>query len=260
MSIVSKRETMQTAINLFTLSDLEETHTLPDVLELCADAGYDGVEFLHRFPDADVEAVERTLDSTGLAVPGAHLGPFVSLDEQRAEIERTIESYAAVDCGALAISVGDRTYFESADRIAETARTLESLAETAAEYDIDFLYHNHHWEFQPLSGTDTAIFDVLMTELDDSVGVELDVGWAAAGGDDPVERIESLGDRLEILHVKDVDLAEKRSVEVGEGDVDLASCIDAALTAGVDWFIYEHDEPSDPLASLETGARFLADR
>ncbi|MFC6824953.1 sugar phosphate isomerase/epimerase family protein [Halopelagius fulvigenes] len=196
---------------------------------------------------------------TGLEVPGAHLGPFISLDEQPAELERTIESYAAVDCGALAVSVGDRAYFESADRIAEMAQKLESLAETAAGYDLDFLYHNHHWEFQPLSGTDTAIFDVQMAEIDDSVGVELDVGWVAAGGDDPVKRIESLGDRLEILHIKDVDIAEKRSVEVGEGDVDLASCVDAALATGVDWFVYEHDEPSDPLASLETGARFLLD-
>ncbi|WP_224450367.1 sugar phosphate isomerase/epimerase family protein [Haloprofundus salilacus] len=250
---------MQTAINLFTLSDFEKTHTLSDVLELCADAGYDGVEFLHRFPEADLESVKRTLESSGLTVPGAHLGPFISLDEQPAELERTIEMYAAVDCGALAISVGDQTYFETANRIAETARKLESLAETAADYDIDFLYHNHHWEFQPLSGTDTVIFDVLMAELDDSVGVELDVGWVAAGGDDPVERIELLGDRLEILHVKDVDIAEKRSVEVGEGGVDLASCVDAALAAGVDWFVYEHDEPDDPLTSLETGARFITD-
>lgn len=251
---------MQAAINLFTLNDLEETHTLSEVLELCADAGYDGVEFLHRLPEADLEAVKRTLDSTGLAVPSAHLGPFTRLDEQPAELERTIESYAATDCGALAISVGDQAHFESADRIAETARKLESLAETAAGYDIDLLYHNHHWEFETLSGAETQIFDVLMAELDDSVGVELDVGWVAAGGDDPVERIKSLGNRLEILHVKDVDITEKRSVEVREGDVDLASCVDAALTIGVDWFVYEHDEPDDPLASLKTGARYLSSR
>ena len=97
-----------------------------------------------------------------------------------------------------------------------------------------------------------------MAELDDSVGIELDVGWVAAGGDGPVERIKSLGDRLEILHVKDVDIAEKRSVEVGEGDVDFASCVDAALTVGVDWYVYEHGEPDDPLKSLETGARYLS--
>lgn len=250
-------ETMQTAINLFTLSDLAETHSLPEVLERCADAGYDGVEFLHRFPEADLAAVSETLDRTGLAVPGAHLGPFIGLDEQPAELERTIESYGAVDCRALAVSVGDESRFETRERVAETARALESLAETAAGHGVDFLYHNHHWEFAPLPGTDTAVFDVLLAELDDSVGLELDVGWVAAGGDDPVERIESLGERVRILHVKDVDVAETRSVEVGTGDVDLAACVDAARAQGVEWFVYEHDEPDDPLASLETGARFL---
>lgn len=248
---------MQTAINLFTLSDLEGSYTLPEVLQLCADAGYDGVEFLHRFPKADPIHVQDTLDSTGLSVPCAHLGPFVGLDEQSKELERTIESYAAVDCSALAVSVGDEAHFESAERIAETARKLESLAETVADYDIDFLYHNHHLEFRFLPGTDTVIFDALMHELDDSVGVELDAGWAAAGGDDPVERLESLGDRTEILHVKDVNIEEKSSVEVGSGDVDLESCADAARAQGVDWFVYEHDEPADPLAPLETGAKYL---
>lgn len=248
---------MQTAINLFTLSDLEERYTLSELLELCADAGYDGVEFLHRFPVADLETVRKTLDSTGLAVPGAHLGPFIGLDEQAAEIEQTIESYAAVDCSALAISVGDEKYFESVERIVETARKLESLADTAEDYDIDFLYHNHHWEFQPLEGIDSTIFDVLMSKLDDRVGVELDVGWVAAGGGDPVKRIEALGNRIRIMHVKDVDIAEKRSVEVGEGDVNLAACVNAALAQGIDWFIYEHDEPENALESLKTGAQYL---
>lgn len=251
------RETMRTGINLFTLSDLEDTHSLPEILELCADAGYDGVEFLHRFPDADLEQVIATLDETGLAVPGAHVGPFIGLEEQPAELERTIESYAAVDCGALAISVGNEDHFATRERIAETARALESLAATAADHGVGFLYHNHHWEFQPPRGTDEAIFDVLVDELDDSVGLELDVGWVAAGGDDPVERIEAHGDRIEILHVKDVDIAEKRSVEVGTGDVDLDACVAAARDQGVEWFVYEHDEPADPLESLETGAAFL---
>lgn len=248
---------MQTGINLFTLSDLKESHTLPEVLELCAEAGYDGVEFLHRFPEADLSAVERTLDKTGLDVPGAHLGPFIGLDEQPVELRETVESYAAVGCDSLSISVGNQEHLADPDRIVETARKLESLADTANDYGIDFLYHNHHWEFQPPQGSDETIFDLLVAELDDSVGFELDIGWVAAGGDDPLARIDQLGDRIEILHVKDVDLDAKQSVEIGAGDVDLSACVEWARDLGVEWFIYEHDEPDDPLASLDTGADYL---
>jgi sugar phosphate isomerase/epimerase len=241
---------MRIGINLFTLRDIDEP--LPDVLECVAEAGYDGIEFLHRLPDANETEIIRTLDRTGLAVPGAHLGPFTELSELPEELEQTIDLYDAVGCEALAVSIGEEQ-LDSRRSVRKTVTRLEALADRAAERDIEFLYHNHHWEFRPLAGT--TPFDILLDSLDERVGVELDVGWVAAGGDDPVERIHSLGDRLSILHVKDV--AQKASVEVGTGDVDLAACIDAARAEGVEWFIYEHDEPDDPLDSLDCGVEFL---
>ncbi len=243
---------MRTGINLFTLRDVDEP--LPQVLERVAEAGYDGVEFLHRLPDANSTAVVTALDETGLAVPGAHLGPFTPLSELPEELDTTIALYDAVECETLSVSIGDE-HFDSREQIAETATRLESLANRAAERDIDLLYHNHYWEFRSLD--ESTPFDILLDALDDRMGLELDVGWVAAGGDDPVERIRRHGDRLEILHVKDVDVTEKESVEVGTGDVDLAACIDAARDEGVEWFLYEHDEPDDPLESLHTGAAFL---
>lgn len=243
---------MRTGINLFTLRDVDEP--LPRVLERITDAGYDGVEFLHHLPNADAEAVVDALDQTGLAVPGAHLGPFIDLPGLPAELDRTIDLYEAVDCKALAVSISEDR-LDSRTSIRETAARLEELATCAAERDIRFLYHNHHWEFRPLDGS--TPFDLLLDSLDERVGVELDVGWVATGGSDPVERIHSLGDRLEILHVKDVDVVRKASVEIGTGDVDLAACVEAARAEGVEWYIYEYDEPDDPLDSLTRGATFL---
>ncbi|HET7324394.1 MAG TPA: sugar phosphate isomerase/epimerase [Halococcus sp.] len=242
---------MQTGINLFTLRDIDEP--LPRVLERVADAGYDGVEFLHRLPEADVDAVIETLDETELEVPSSHLGPFVELEQLPSELDATIDTYVAVGCEALAVSIGEEK-LDSRASIRETASRLDALSARAAEHDIDFLYHNHHWEFRPLDGS--TAFDYLLDATDD-IGIELDVGWVAAAGDDPVERIHRHGDQLEILHVKDANIATKESVEVGEGDVDLFSCIDAAREEGVEWFIYEHDEPTDALDSLERGSAFL---
>ncbi|WP_227355837.1 sugar phosphate isomerase/epimerase family protein [Haladaptatus salinisoli] len=243
---------MRTAINLFTLRDIDEP--LPRVLERVADAGYDGVEFLHRLPEADTETVVQTLGEQELAVPGAHLGPFTPLSGLPDELEATINIYDAVDCATLSISI-DEEHLDSWTEVRKTASQLESLADRAREYNIDVLYHNHHWEFRSLD--ESTPFDLLFNALDDRIGLELDVGWVAAAGDDPVERIHRHADELSILHVKDVDTAEKKSVEVGAGDVNLAACIDAARAEGVEWFIYEHDEPDDPVESLRTGAEFL---
>jgi hypothetical protein len=37
----------------------------------------------------------------------------------------------------------------------------------------------------------------------------------------------------------------------------LERCIDAARKVGVEWLIYEHDTPEDPLVSLEHGNETL---
>ena len=244
---------MRTGINLFTLRDVEEP--LPDVLVRVADTGYDGVEFLHRLPEADIDAVVETLSRTGLAVPGAHLGPFVDLDEKARLLDETLGLYEAVGCEALAVSVGEER-LDGPDAIRGTADLLGSMADRTADRGIDLLYHNHHWEFRPLPSLGGATpFDRLLETVDDRVGVELDAGWAAAGGADPVEYVHELGGRLAILHVKDVDIDRRASVEVGAGDVDLAACVDAARAEGVEWFVYEHDEPDDPARSLVRGSK-----
>jgi len=55
----------------------------------------------------------------------------------------------------------------------------------------------------------------------------------------------------------DVDLAAEASCEIGEGDVAVAACVEAARAAGIEWLVYEHDDPTDPAASIDTGAAFL---
>ena len=90
-------------------------------------------------------------------------------------------------------------------------------------------------------------------------GIELDVGWAAAGGGDPAAILAELGSRGSVVHFKDVDVETRTPVEIGEGDVDMQACADAARAADADWFIYEHDYPEDPVASIDHGAEFLRD-
>ncbi|WP_229380144.1 hypothetical protein [Haloterrigena salifodinae] len=55
-------------------------------------------------------------------------------------------------------------------------------------------------------------------------------------------------------------MADGRPVELGDGEVDTDACAAAARDAGAEWLLYEHDEPSDPVASLGYGARALAER
>ena len=107
------------------------------------------------------------------------------------------------------------------------------------------------------------------------VGLTLDTGHLVIGGGDPVSAIERWGDRINHLHLKDVDVAELRRVldggggmrEVwssgsfvafGQGDVDLEAVMGAVDRQRFDgWIVVEQDVLNDPDADL---AQFRAER
>lgn len=101
-------------------------------------------------------------------------------------------------------------------------------------------------------------FETFIEETE--IKIELDVGWAQYAGRDPAALIEEYGDRMDVIHMKDVDTSAEWGEcfrEIGAGDVDMAAYAKAARDADVDWLIYEHDAPEDPVESVRHGAEFL---
>ena len=239
----------KTAINLYSVRELDEP--LLDILDCVAEAGYDGVQFSGGLRDADPAEVVAKLDETGLEPTGAHIG----IEELEGDIEATHELYTeTLGCGSAVVPYLDETHFETEAAVEETAERLAALATDAGRHDWPVHYHNHDHEFVDL-GEETAF--ERFAELAPGVGIELDVGWALVGGFDPTELIERYADRIDLLLMKDMDVESKDFREIGEGDVDMQACADAARDAGVEWLIYEHDQPDDPAESIETGAAFL---
>ncbi len=240
----------RTAINLYSVRDLDEP--MLEILERVADAGYDGVQFSGGLRDASPDEVVEKLAETGLETTGAH----VDIDALEADL---VGSYGLdgdrLGCASAVVPYLDADCFESEDAVGETAERLNDLAADAEAYGWPVHYHNHAHEFVDLD--DETAFDRLAALAPD-VGLELDVGWALVGGEDPVALIERYGDRIDLLHMKDMAGDEDRGFrEIGEGDVDMAACAEAARGADVDWLVYEHDEPDAPAASIETGAAVL---
>jgi sugar phosphate isomerase/epimerase len=239
---------MQTAINLYSVRDLDEP-TL-DVIDRVAAAGYDGVQFSGGLGDATPGQARDALDEHGLDVTPAHVG----IGDIEDDTDAVLDTYADIlGCDGVVVPHLGEEHFASADAITATADRLSALAADLAEDGIDLHYHNHAHEFTDL-GEETGFERFI--EATEDVYVELDVGWARTGGSDPVELIERYGDRMPLIHMKDM-TADGEFAEIGEGVVDMAACAAAAADAGSEWLIYEHDEPADPAASIETGAEFL---
>ncbi|MBX0323994.1 sugar phosphate isomerase/epimerase [Halomicroarcula sp. F13] len=227
---------MHTAVQLWTLRDLDAS--TPALLDRVAAAGYDGVEFAGI---EDPPETARAMDDAGLVAAGAH----VDADELRADPAGVAAELTTLAVPYVVVPYLDPDHFADAATVAETAAMLDDLA---AQFDRPLLYHNHDHEFVPV-GTETA-FDRLAAET--AVGFELDVGWAAAAGRDPAALLSDLAGRVPVVHVKDVTAAGEPT-ELGEGVVDLPGVVEAARDAGTEWLVFEHDDPADPMASMENG-------
>jgi sugar phosphate isomerase/epimerase len=236
---------VQPAIQLYTLRDLDEP--LPDLLERVGETAFEGVEFA-GLGDSDPDEIRDALDAAGLQAPAAH----VSIETLESDLDGVAETYRSLDCERIVVPYLDETNFASEAAVTDTARRLTALAGRLHDHGVAFGYHNHDHEFADLDGR--SAFDLLADETD--FDLELDVGWATAAGHDPAQLLADLRGRVPVVHLKDV--AGDRSVELGEGDLDVESCARAAREAGTEWLVYEHDDPEDPVESLAHGAETVA--
>ncbi|AHG01826.1 hypothetical protein HALLA_00615 (plasmid) [Halostagnicola larsenii XH-48] len=244
---------VRTAINVYSVRELDDS--VLELIDRVAEAGYDGIQFSgnHTALDGDHEEIATALKETGLEVPPPH----VSIEKLEESLDEVRIAYEALGVNEAAVPYLPQSEFQSVDAIDQTTRRLSALHDELDDENWDLHYHYHDHEFGNIDDEVTG-FETLTERTD--IKIELDVGWAQYAGRDPIELIETYGNRMPLIHMKDLDTdAEPRECfrEIGEGDVDMQGCADAARDAGSEWLIYEHDDPEDPLASIDYGAEFL---
>ncbi|MFP9190816.1 sugar phosphate isomerase/epimerase family protein [Natronosalvus vescus] len=195
---------------------------LPDVLEVVAATGVDGVEFA-GLGETSPRTVARTLEEIGLEPAAAHV-PIDDLEEAPAAVADT---YHTLGCTRLVVPWLDPEAFESRQAFEETATRLGTLGDVLASGEIEPFYHDHDQEFVPFESEvedgdeHEHAFDLLATELESTpVAFELDIGWATPAGGDPIRLLERYGDRIDLVHLKVVD--GDSPCTLGTGDVPLA--------------------------------------
>ncbi len=66
--------------------------------------------------------------------------------------------------------------------------------------------------------------------------------------------------RVPLAHIKDLGVVDGKpmTMEVGEGNMNMSSILDACKESGVEWFIVEQDDSlRDPVESLQISKEFL---
>lgn len=215
-----------------------------ELLDAIAAAGYEGTELGPLGYLGRGEELRSRLDSRELALAGA----FVELDfagGDFSELEATLDELAGLDAKPVLCDRGPR------DGDVDLA-AVEQALELARARGFEPTFHHH-------MGTRVqtpAEIERLLAGT--SVGLLLDTGHLTAGGGDPVRALRDWRDRIDHLHVKDVDLDAIRAAaswdeawragafcELGTGDVDLEGFF-AELGDYSGWLVVEQDWVPQP--------------
>jgi sugar phosphate isomerase/epimerase len=216
-------------------------------LRAVASLGYEGVE-LFDLHDQDAATVRGWLDELSLVACGRHAG----LDALEAQLPTLAAECATLGTDRLVLSWIEPP--ASTDEARETAARLAGIARESAQLGVQFGFHNHDGEVRPLDDGNSFLDELL---AGGDLFLELDLGWAWTAGVDPVALLQRARGRCPLVHVKDFASAEGREFRpVGEGAIDYARILPAAVDAGVEWLLVEQDETDGP--ALEAAERSLA--
>jgi sugar phosphate isomerase/epimerase len=270
-------------LQLFTVRDLLRKDLEGTLAEVAA-LGFVEVEMFGFGGNAFIEdplfglsaaEMRRTMQRHGLAVQCAQISGRVDAVGPIAEVAHELgirhliigmarEFLSITTEGPVVSGVKD------ADQIRRLAERLNGLGSLCRKDDLRLGYHNHHMEFARLGST--RAYDLLLQHTDpELVLMELDVGWAKAGGVEPQEYLAKYPGRFVSCHLKDfapdrplpADLPRApipemaRMVAPGEGVVDFVKVLSEMDRQHIEHGFVECDLPADAMEVARRGIRYL---
>ncbi len=244
-------------VQLYTVRSLM-AEDVARTLDAVAAIGYDEVEFAGYFGH-EPAVVRAWLDASGLTAPAVH----ADLDAITGEaLEATLEAAAVLGHRWLVVPWIPEA-MRTADGYREVADLLNEAGSIAAAAGVRVGYHNHAFEFDVLDGSSdagagTTGYSLLLEHLDPAVvDLEIDFHWSAVGGADALELFAAHPGRFPLCHVKDL-TADGRMADAGAGVIDWPGLFARSAEAGLVHYFVEHDQPADPLASIDASYRYLS--
>jgi inosose dehydratase len=275
-----------------------------DVLDHVAASGYDGIDLGPVGYLAAPDELAERLGERGLSLAGGFVGlPFSEPDRCRAafgEVDAVIDILDRVCGDGLAGRPAPRPTLVDAGSPARVANPGRAAKDTSLGLDEDgwkrfadglqevaarFRERGHEPTFHPHTATYVeAVWEIeRFLELTD-VGMCVDTGHVVVGGGEPAECIRRWSDRINHIHVKDVDRTRVASIieerlpvqeiwrrrafpALGTGDLDLNAVVEAIKDIGYSgWVVVEQDIFPEPAGFEQTlrdqaaNRAFLADR
>ena len=245
------------AVQMYTLRQM--TQTL-DGIEMCfkriSEMGWKAAQ-MSAWGNVDDHAVKALADQYGLQIPATHIG-YDRLVEDTAAV---IEQHRVFEAPYVGLGMMPRKFLGSEEGYRAFVKSIEPVGKAIRDAGMQFIYHNHNFEFERF-GEKTGM-DLLMELTEpDWFQFEMDTYWVTAGGGDPAAWIQKFNGRMDVVHFKDMvyvpELNASTYAPIGEGNLNWQRIIPACGEIKAKWMIVEQDEcRKDPFDCLASSLHYL---
>lgn len=211
------------SVQLYTVRE-HVAEDLGGTLARLAEIGFRRVE-----PWALVQRAEQyaeLIPAAGLTAPSAHVH---LLD---ADIDAVFTAAGRVGVTTIIDPHIPAERWGTREDIAQIARELTDVATRAADRGLTVGYHNHAFELE-IRVDGVSALEVFADEAPEQLVLEVDTYWAEVGGEPAADLLRRLGDRVQLIHVKDGPRTkvDRDQVAVGSGILPIADILAAAPRA-----------------------------
>lgn len=212
-------------------------------------AGYEN----GKFYGMDPLEFKALVEGFGMKVSGSH----VTFNKENAGT--VLSAHKAAGIKYLVWPSLNAEQRKSPDSYKEVAEKFNTIGQMCKDNGLEFGYHNHDFEFNPIDGV--IPYELLLDHTDpDLVFMEIDLYWITYAGKDPVEYFKKYPGRFRLWHVKDMAPGKEKSMtEVGSGVINYQILFEYASLSGMKEFFVEQDDIiGDGFESVKKSFNFLS--
>ena len=190
------------------------------------------------------EQLRDMLDESGLTCVCTH----ITFDEMEQDLDKVIRDHKTLGCAYPGIGALPEKYRTSPEGFIEFAQRAGKIADELEANGLHFIYHNHAFEFVRFEKAARNGLELIFENSSPALQFELDTYWVQMGGANPLEWIEKVRGRMDVVHFKEMcGSPENRGViaPIGKGNMNWTAIMQACDNVGVKYALIEQDNAVD---------------
>ena len=208
-------------------------------LKILKTMGYNTCQLSGHSRDISAVQIRDMLEETGMTCACTH----ISFQQMEEDTDAVVRDHRLWNCAYPGIG-GLPVEFRTPEGYVEFAKRASKVAEKLLDNGMHFIYHNHAFEFERFESCGKTGLELLMENCSPAVQFELDLFWVQMGGGNPLDWIEKVRGRMEVVHFKEMNgSAQNRGViaPIGKGNMNWAAIMKACDDIGVKYAMIEQD-------------------